>query len=86
MFLFSICIEIKNWKKKRQNFNLFINRTDGLSLNPFQGVLVNKVLVVENLLTLNDLLYDKAFWMGTVCKNMLEVVCKSIKDAAKIEI
>ena len=39
-------------------FNLFINKMDGLSTNQFQGVHMNDIPNVEDLLTLNILLYD----------------------------
>ena len=39
-------------------FNLFINKMDGLSPNQFQGVHINDIPTVEELLTLNILLYD----------------------------
>ena len=39
-------------------FNLFINKMDGLSPNQFQGVHMNDIPTVEDLLTLNILLYD----------------------------
>ena len=39
-------------------FNLFINKMDGLSPNQFQGVHKNDIPTVEDLLTLNILLYD----------------------------
>ena len=39
-------------------FNLFINKMDGLSPNKFQGVHMNDIPTVEDLLTLNILLYD----------------------------
>ena len=39
-------------------FNLFINKMDGLSPNQFQGVHMNDISTVEDLLTLNILLYD----------------------------
>ena len=39
-------------------FNLFINKKDGLSPNHFQGVHMNDIPTVEDLLTLNILLYD----------------------------
>ena len=38
--------------------NLFINKMDGLSPNHFQGVHMNDIPSVEDLLTLNILLYD----------------------------
>ena len=39
-------------------FNLFINKMDGLSPNQFQGVHMNGIPIVEDLLTLNILLND----------------------------
>ena len=39
-------------------FNLFINKMDGLSAHQFQGVHMNDIPIVEDLLTLNILLYD----------------------------
>ena len=39
-------------------FNLFMNQMDGLSLNQFQGFHMNDIPTVEDLLTLNILLYD----------------------------
>ena len=39
-------------------FNLFINKKDGLSPNQFQGVHMNDIPTVEDLLTLSILLYD----------------------------
>ena len=39
-------------------FNLFINKMDGLSPNHFQGVHMNDIPIVEDLLTLNILPYD----------------------------
>ena len=38
-------------------FNLFINKMDGLSTDQFQGVHMINILIVEDLLTLNLLLY-----------------------------
>ena len=39
-------------------FNLFMNKLDGLRPNQFQGVHMNDIPTVEDLLTLNILLYD----------------------------
>ena len=39
-------------------FNLFINKIDGLSVDQFQGVHMNDIPIVQDLLTLNILLYD----------------------------
>ena len=48
-------------KETSKLFNLFISKMDGLSPNQFQGVHVNDISTVENLLTLNILLYDIDF-------------------------
>ena len=42
-------------------FNLFINKMDGLSPNQFQGVHVNDIPTVEDMLTLNILLHEIDF-------------------------
>ena len=39
-------------------FNLFLNKMDGLSANQFQGVHMSDIPIVEDLITLNILLYD----------------------------
>ena len=39
-------------------FSLFINKVDGLSPNQFHGVHMNDILIVEDLLPLNIVLYD----------------------------
>ena len=39
-------------------FNLFINKMDGLSPNQFQALYLNDILFVEDLLTLNLVVYD----------------------------
>ena len=41
-----------------ENFNLFINKIDGLSADQFPGVHMNGILTVEDLLTLNIVLND----------------------------
>ena len=47
-------------------FNLFIIKKDGLSLNHFQGVHMNDIPTVEDLLALNILLYDIDFLDGNI--------------------
>ena len=39
-------------------FNLFINKMDGLGADQFEGVHMNDIPIVEDLLTLNIVLYD----------------------------
>ena len=45
-------------EKTSKLFKLFFNKTDGLSPNQFQGVHMNDSPTVEDLLTLNIVLYD----------------------------
>ena len=45
-------------EKTSNFFNLFINKLDGLSADQFHGVQMNDILFVEDLLTLNVVLYD----------------------------
>ena len=50
---------VQRLEEKTSNlFNIFINKMDGLSPNQFQGVHMNDIPMVEDLLTLNILLYD----------------------------
>ena len=42
-------------------FSLFINKMDGVSLHQFQGVHLNDIPTVEDMLTLNILLFDIDF-------------------------
>ena len=45
-------------EKTSRLFNLFFNKMDGPSPNQFQGVHMNDIPTVKDLLTLNILLYD----------------------------
>ena len=45
-------------EKTSELVTLFINKMDGLSADQFQGVLMNNIPFVENMLTLNIVLYD----------------------------
>ena len=49
-----------------KSFNLFINKVDVLSADQFQGVPMNDIPIVEDLLTLNVLLYDKDIVDGNI--------------------
>ena len=51
-------------------FNLFISKMDGLSPNQFQGVHMNNIPTVEDLLTLNILLYDIDFVNGNIVREL----------------
>ena len=63
-------------------FNLFINEMDGLSADQFQGVHMNDLLIVEDLLIPNILLYDIDIVDGnipTLSENLLDEVCRNTK-------
>ena len=57
-------------------FNLFINKMDGLNPNPFQGLQINDIPTVEDLLILNTLLYDTDIVDGNIIG---ELVGRSIQ-------
>ena len=60
-------MEINDSKKKLQKlFNLFINKMDGLNPNQLNGVHMNDIPNVENLLTLNILLNHKDIVDGNI--------------------
>ena len=52
--------------KTSKLFNLFIDKMDGLSADQFNGVQTNDIATVEDLLTLNILLYDTDFLDGNI--------------------
>ena len=51
-------------------FNLFINKMEGLSPNQFQGVHMNDIPIVEDLLNLNILLYDIDIVDGNIVREL----------------
>ena len=52
---------------------------DGLSPTKIDGVHMNEIPTVEDLLTLNILLHDKVLWMGTLSVNLLNEVYRNTK-------
>ena len=60
-------------------FNLFLNIIDGLSPNQFQGFHVNDIPTVEDLLSLNFVLYDIEIVDGTLSENLQDEVCRNRK-------
>ena len=56
-------------------FNLFINKLDGLSSIQYQGVHMNDIPTVKNLLTLNILLHDIDIVVGN---NIGELARRSV--------
>ena len=60
-----------------KKFNLFINKMDGLSTDQFQGVHMNDIPFVEDLLTLNIVLYD----IDVVDRNIIgELARRSVQE------
>ena len=53
-------------EKASKLFNLSITKTDGLSPNQFHGVPMNDIPTVEDLLTINILLYDIDIMDGNI--------------------
>ena len=51
-------------------FNSFINKMDGLSPNQLKGVPTNDIPILEDLLTLNILLYDIDFVDGNIIREL----------------
>ena len=51
-------------------FILIINKMDGLSPNEFQGVHMNDIPTVEDLLTLNSLLFDIDIVDGNIVREL----------------
>ena len=58
-------------------FNLFVNKMEGLSTDWFQGILMNDIPTVEDLLTLNILLYDIDIVDGNIVENLQDEVCRN---------
>ena len=77
MHLLSICTEIRNWKKNKK-FKIF-NNINGLSPNHYQGVQLNDIPVVEQLLKLKNHLYGSEFVDETLSVNLLDEKCKNMK-------
>ena len=64
-------------------FNLFINKMDGLRADQFQGVHINNISFVKDLLTLNILLYDidivDANTFGDFVRRSVQVYEKTVR-------
>ena len=60
-------------------FNLFINKLDGLSADQFQGVHMNDIPIIEDLLTLSILLYDTDFVDGNIVGEFCKTKCAEIR-------
>ena len=65
-------------------FNLFINKMDGLSPNQFQGVHMNDIPTVEDLLTLNILLYDIDIVDGNIVGELARRSVQKYENAVRL--
>ena len=65
-------------------FNLFINKMDGLSADQFQGVHMNDFPFVEDLLTLNILLYDIDFVDGNIIEELARRSVKKYENTERL--
>ena len=69
-------------------FNIFVNKTDGPSPNQFQGIHMNDIPTVEDLLSLNILLYDIDFFGWDHCRRTCQTKCAETRKhcaTAKIQ-
>ena len=66
-----------------KKFNLFINKKRGLSADQFRGVHMNDILFVEDLLTLNIVLYDIDIVDGNIIRELarrsLQIYNKTVR-------
>ena len=62
-----------------KTFNLFINKMEGLSADQLQGVHMNDIPFVEDLLTLNIVLYDIDIVNGNIIGEFQDEVCRNTK-------
>ena len=58
-------------------FNLFVNKMERLRANRFQGLLVDDIPTVEDLLTLNILLYDIDIVDGNIVEKLQDEMCRN---------
>ena len=65
-------------------FNLFINKMDGLNPNPFQGVHINNIPSVEDLLILNTLLYDIDIVDGKIVGELARRCVQKYKNTVRL--
>ena len=71
-------------EKTSKLFNLFINKTDGLNPNPFQGVHINDIPTVEDLLILNTFLYDTDIVDGNIIGEFVRRSLQKYKNTVRL--
>ena len=65
-------------------FNLFINKMDGLSDDQFQGVHLNDIPIVDDLLSLHILLYDIGFVDGRIIVELARRGVQKYKNTVRL--
>ena len=65
-------------------FNLFINKMDGLSADQFQGVHMNDIPTVEDLLTLNIVLHDIDIVNGNIIGELARRSVQKCKNTVRL--
>ena len=81
VLLLSICMVLNDWQKKLEELScFFINKIDGLSANHFQGVPINEIPILEDLLALNILVYDRDIVDGKIIG---ELARRSVQQSEK---
>ena len=65
-------------------FNLLINKMDGLSADQFQGVHMNDIPFVEDLLTLNIVLYDNDIVDGNIIGELARRSVQKYENAVRL--
>ena len=66
-------------------FNLFINKMDGLSADQFQGVHMNDIPIVEDLLTLIILLYDINIVDGNIIGELARPSLQKYENTVRLQ-
>ena len=64
--------------------NLFTNKMDGLSPNQFQGVHMDDIPIVEDMLTLNILLYDIVILYGNIIGELAKRSVKKYENTVRL--
>ena len=76
---------LNDWKKKLQKIsNLFINKMDGLSVDQFQGVHMNDIPIVEDLLTLNIFLYHIDIVDGNIVGELARLSVQEYENTVRL--
>ena len=65
-------------------FSLFINKMDGLSADQFQGVHMNDIPTVEDLLTLNTVLYDIDIVDGKIIGELARRIVQKYENTVRL--